>query len=151
MRISSASPPPILNSFSLEQCFPALEQLMGKSRWRGREIQETYLRVYGGVQWPNGQCARPWMISKCLIMYVVVVDSIQLLFEKGASAARSQGCWWKSSPMQYLFLGSCACCQFTVLIRSNSYKAAFYQMSFFLVFRCLPLPISSLHLSHAFI
>ena len=30
MRVSSASPPPILNSFSIEQCFPALEQLMGK-------------------------------------------------------------------------------------------------------------------------
>ena len=39
MRVSSASPPPILNSFSIEQCFPALEQLMGKWRNHSCKIQ----------------------------------------------------------------------------------------------------------------
>ena len=31
MRISSASPPPMSHNFSIEQCLPALEQLMGES------------------------------------------------------------------------------------------------------------------------
>ena len=58
MRISSASPPPMSHNFSIEQCLPALEQLMGESAGTRRKR-------------PGPSC-----YFVCSVVVVVVVSNI---------------------------------------------------------------------------
>ena len=132
MRVSSASPPPILNNFSIEQCFPALEQLMGKWRNHGCKIQ-LGINEYPCLFFQAVACTIPFRDSMIMWWWLSWscdewITCLQWSFFTVSSTNSRNYVFitiWKCVCFCWVFQGSYTCSKFTAMMYSNLFKAVF--------------------------